>query len=394
WQTLPGHSYQLQETQNLESWPTLLGAGSVAAGFGMSHSVPLGPGSRFYRILQNEPTTPAQEVFFSAPGALGTEADLHLERKVMELLDLTPPGASVRAAIYTWTRETMAEAFIEAWQRGVDVRLVVGSEFPAVELLLAAMPDRVSICRDGAGVANGCQGGRINHNKFLLFSGLSDGSSAVTVQSSANFTDEQLVNSNNLVIIRQDPALHAAYLQYWNDLASRPLNLNYYRTAVGSAGTQVWFFPRAEANGVTGSKDPIVEQLDAIDPIPGGSIRVTMAFWTGSRRAIAQRLAALKKAGMDVGVVTHPQETSAEILQILRAAGVRVILLDPIHSKYLLMDAVQGGVRRRSVFTGSHNYTGPALTENDETLLRLEHPRVFADFTSDWERLAAHPLAN
>lgn len=95
---------------------------------------------------------------------------------------------------------------------------------------------------------------------------------------------------------------------------------------------------------------------------------------------------------MDVAVVTHPQETSAEIVQILRLGGVKVVLLGPVHSKYLLMDAVKDEKRQQLVFTGSHNYTGPALTENDETLLRLAHPRVYAAFLADWQRLAAHPL--
>ena len=393
WPSLPGNSYRLQDSTRLDAWSDLAGFPRVADGFVLAHEAPLGPGSRFFRVWENEVSPAGQEVLFTAPGPAGTEEDFTFEQKLKALLAQAPAGSSVRAAIYTWTRETMSEAFIEAWQRGVDVKLIVGSDFPAVDLLLAAMRDRVSICRDAQGIANGCMGGRINHNKFVLFSSLTDGSTHVTVQSSANFTGVQLPNANNLVIIRRDPALHAAYLQYWQDLAARPLNPDYYRMADGSAGTRVWFFPRAGANGSTGEKDPIVEQLDAVNPAAGGSIRITMAFWTSPRRAIAHRLAALRQAGMDVAVVTHPQETSAEILQILRNGGVTVHQLAPIHSKYLLMDAVQEGIRRRWVFTGSHNYTGPALTENDETLLRLAHPRLYENFLADWQRLAAHPLA-
>jgi phosphatidylserine/phosphatidylglycerophosphate/cardiolipin synthase-like enzyme len=111
-----------------------------------------------------------------------------------------------------------------------------------------------------------------------------------------------------------------------------------------------------------------------------------------ARRAIAQRLVALHQAGCRVSVVTHPQETSAEILQILQGGGIPVSLLAPIHSKYLLMDAMYEGRRQQLVFTGSHNYTGPALAENDETLLRLAHPGLYEAFLADWRRLAAHPL--
>jgi phosphatidylserine/phosphatidylglycerophosphate/cardiolipin synthase-like enzyme len=60
-----------------------------------------------------------------------------------------------------------------------------------------------------------------------------------------------------------------------------------------------------------------------------------------------------------------------------------------LHSKYLLIDARYAGstAARRLVFTGSHNYTGPALTSNDETLLRIEDPAVFAAFLADWGQI-------
>ena len=392
WPTRPGAQYRLEESSRLESWQPVAGFPQRAGGFSWQHDHPVTAGSRFFRVWETDPAPSGQEVYFTAPGPTGTEADLTFERKLQDLLEQAPAGSSVRAAIYTWTRESMSEAFIGAHTRGVDVRLIVGSDFPAVDLLLAALPGRVTICRDGSGMPNGCQGGRINHNKFVLFSALADGTTHVTIQSSANFTDLQLSRANNLVIIRRDAALHAAYLQYWQDLASQPLNPDYYRTAHGDAGTKVWFFPRASANGTTGAGDPIVEELNKIDPPAGGSIRITMAFWTSPRRAIAQRLVALHQAGCRVSVVTHPQETSAEILQILQGGGIPVSLLAPIHSKYLLMDAVYEGRRQQLVFTGSHNYTGPALTENDETLLRLAHPGLYEAFLADWRRLAAHPL--
>ena len=278
WPALPGNSYHFQESDRLLSWLDLPGFPTIAAGFSLEHQVTVGQGNRFFRVREQEASPPGQEVLFTAPGAAGTEEDFTFEQQLKTMLAQAPAGSTVRAAIYTWTRETMSEAFIEAWQRGVDVKLVVGSDFPAVDLLMAAMPDRVFICRDAQGAANGCQGGRINHNKFVLFSTLNDGSTHITVQSSANFTEVQLPNANNLVIVRRDAALHAAYLQYWQDLADRPLNPNYFRTSAGDAGTRVWFFPRAGANGSTGEKDPIVEQLDAVDPAAGGSIRITMAF--------------------------------------------------------------------------------------------------------------------
>ncbi|MEW6432238.1 MAG: hypothetical protein AB1730_12090 [Myxococcota bacterium] len=44
---------------------------------------------------------------------------------------------------------------------------------------------------------------------------------------------------------------------------------------------------------------------------------------------------------------------------------------------------------RRLVFTGSHKWTGPALTSSDETLLRVEDDGVVADSLADWAHVAA-----
>ena len=62
-----------------------------------------------------------------------------------------------------------------------------------------------------------------------------------------------------------------------------------------------------------------------------------------------------------------------------------------LHSKYFLIDAPYAGSvgHRRLVFTGSHNWTGPALTINDETQLRIEDDVVFAGFLSDWDHVRA-----
>ena len=44
-----------------------------------------------------------------------------------------------------------------------------------------------------------------------------------------------------------------------------------------------------------------------------------------------------------------------------------------LHSKYLLVEGVYDGkAGRKLVFTGSHNYTYPALRANDETLLKID----------------------
>jgi len=41
------------------------------------------------------------------------------------------------------------------------------------------------------------------------------------------------------------------------------------------------------------------------------------------------------------------------------------------------------------VFTGSHNYTGAALRDNDETFLRVDDAAVFDAFMANWNTIRA-----
>jgi phosphatidylserine/phosphatidylglycerophosphate/cardiolipin synthase-like enzyme len=201
-----------------------------------------------------------------------------------------------------------------------------------------------------------------------------------------------LLVANNMVVLRHETALFEAYRQYWNDLAMELGNQNYYRTALSPGGAEVFFFPRNIANGTTGALDPVVQSLQSIDPAAGGTIHVAMAFWTSPRRAIADWLVTLHRNGCTVRAVVDADDTTAPVVNILTAGGIEVQRFPQLHSKYLLIDAAWNGSRRKLVLTGSHNYTGPALRENDETMLRLQNPDLYDAYLADWHRIRSHPL--
>ena len=92
-------------------------SGDAAQSVAASGSV-LRPRRRFFRVWENEVSPDGQEELFTAPGRAGTEEDFTFGQKLKALLAQAPVGSSVRAAVYMLTRETMSEAFIEAWQRG------------------------------------------------------------------------------------------------------------------------------------------------------------------------------------------------------------------------------------------------------------------------------------
>lgn len=338
-------------------------------------------------------TPPSFETVFSRrPDANGR--DTTVEDRIIRLIDSALPGSRIRVAIYTFTRSGPADALVRAAARGVDVRVVldgdadgIGSEVTTLRTGLGAA--NVHLC-DAPGSA--CVGSGIMHHKTFLFSALADGSTNVVAQASHNLTTTQLTMHNNAVIIRGDAALFATYERTWNDLWADVEIPDYYRVDDGDLATRVYFFPRP-----TGG-DTSVSILGNISCDGTARIRVAMAFFTDARRDVATALAARAREGCDVRVVAGDAEIplGSAVASTLTAAGVEIVRYPDrsgwsLHSKYMLIDALYAGstAHRRLVFTGSHNWTGPALTINDETQLRVEDDAVFGAYLDDWMHIRA-----
>lgn len=58
-----------------------------------------------------------------------------------------------------------------------------------------------------------------------------------------------------------------------------------------------------------------------------------------------------------------------------------------------MIDGMYAGARKKLVFTGSHNWSGPALRDNDEATLRITTGSVYDAFASNFAqvRAAARP---
>lgn len=329
---------------------------------------------------------------FSVPGPAG-EPDDALELALAELFDQAVPGSTVHASLFHLTRANMTEVFIAAADRGVDVRFILdddnkaadGDYNAATRALLDRLGDAVTICDDA------CIGTNINHNKFFLFSELADGSRHVVVQSSANLTSTQRRKHNNTVIIRNDEALYAAYLAYWNDQRAQQKDADYYYVANGDLGTKLYAYPRA-------SGDTVVSVLGNVTCTADSEIHVAMSLFSNARADVAETLADLADAGCAVHVVLNNEDAAdppgtAVVAALRGAVDLRFYPLGDagVHSKYLLIDSRYAGsaAPRRLVWTGSHNYTGNALRNNDETLLRIEDDAIYAAFLADWTEIAA-----
>lgn len=336
------------------------------------------------------PMQPRFSAVFSTRNASSAPSTA-IEDTIVTLIRQALPGSRIRVAVFNFSRNNVSAELVAAARRGVDVRIVLdggtpmdpGTEVPALRTGLGAA--NVHVC-DAPGTS--CIGTGIMHHKTFLFSQLSDGSRNVVVQASHNLTTTQLSMHNNALIVRGDDLLFAGYERVWNDLVRDVENPNYYTIVDGAFDTRAYFFPRA-------SGDTVVSILDNATCDASARIRVAMAFFTDARIAVAQALARRAREGCSVSVVIGNGEITpgANVLSTLRGAGVVVTLYPTrtnnwgLHSKYLLIDAPYTGVRRRLVFTGSHNWTGPSLDANDETLLKVEDGALFDSYLADWNHV-------
>ncbi|MCK6574017.1 phospholipase D-like domain-containing protein [Myxococcota bacterium] len=333
------------------------------------------------------PAPPPLQVFHNQPGDGPVQT---IQNELLRLIGLASAGSELRLSMYEWGQDVYVTALQQALGRNVDVRIVLDGEgdhvSPEIRDALAAAigNDRITYCPRGA-----CIGTGINHNKFLLFSRLDDGSENVVVQGSHNFKASQNRRFNHLVVVRGDAALYREYRTYWTDLRSGQQNLDYYRSFTGDSGVKGYFFPRADG-------DLMLSVLDNVHCDPGAEIHVAMAFFKNDRLPVAQKLRALHDAGCSVRAVfgNYPEADAdqsspgASILNALRGLDVRTYDLGDItvHSKYLLIRARygEGAAIENLVFAGSHNYTEAALRRNDEALMRLEDAASYQAFLADW----------
>ncbi len=334
---------------------------------------------------------PDKTVVFTVPNAQGTP-DLTIERALLTLIAHAAPGSTIRIAMYTFTRTSISNALLAAHRRGVDVRLVLDrvavGEDPHRDLAAALPAGAVTVCHPDDAEGS-CIGTNINHNKLALFSALQDGTRDIVAQSSANFTTAQTKMHNNLVVIRGDHALFTAYSDYWNDLQRQMRDPDYYHSEAGSTGARAYFFPRSDG-------DTILGVLTSTDCTAGAHLRLAIPYWTSARLEIATRLGEMFRAGCEVEVVAGNDDgnPAPEVAAAFSAAGVPVTLYavgpagQGVHSKYLL---IEGRYFERDdqhlVWTGSHNFSGPSLTSNDEVLLKVDDRALYDAFVADWTRI-------
>jgi len=344
-----------------------------------------------------------------------------VSNKLKELIGSADSGSTIRIAIYEFHDSTIKDALKAARARGVNVQVVADYEsrryasgalnptWTDLENAFGtnkAAPSWVMTCPLG----RACIGsGKLMHNKFALFSSVAG--VKVVFQSSANFYVDSGGfsgdgNWNNAMTVAGNVGLYDSYYRYFGDLKDMRRTddqYNKYSDSYKEHGNfKPYYFPRA---GTDASTDTIVSVLNNVDctkrnNVSTGTVyhqtivRVAMAYFT--RQEVADKLRSMDNAGCYVEVIYRKDSITSTVEAALKADrtgtyhGIRSWYLPAdvtrtLHSKYLAIEGNYVGYPdMKLVWTGSHNYTYPALRGNDEVLLRVDDNGIHDAFRQNF----------
>lgn len=356
------------------------------------------------RDLSSVAPTPTSTFMFASPN------ETKIFDKVVEYINLAEVNSKIHASYYLLQDQNIINALKAARGKGVEIKIIVDDK---------ASNDVVrnqssEICLKGMGCVkscfNSCLGIKesydtINHNKFFLFSKLTNGLENVVLQSSSNLYEGSLTRFQDLMMIHSDEILYEGYKEYFDQQMAESLksqadqaveNSNYtFSKVLGESGLEASFFPKKDGS------DPIVDVLDDVDCESGSAVHVAMAYFYDNKRGvnIAPKLKSLSDSGCEVKVITGVKWDSAageykspgfEVMNFLGAILVKVEY--DLHSKFMVVRSKMKSSNQVEslVIAGSHNYTYSALRQNDEIYIKIKIPEVYDQYLDFWNTIYAH----
>ncbi|MGW3436241.1 phospholipase D-like domain-containing protein [Streptomyces bacillaris] len=305
--------------------------------------------------------------------------DTLIPRKIKAKIDATAGSAQsgdyIRGAMYTWSTSgygaEIADSLVKAAQQGVSVRLVVGTIDATLRTKFINAGIDLRICTNACMVnPDGSWRGAM-HNKFFV---IKKGDTKLVMQTSMNLSSWQAQHAQNMLIVRDDSALFAGYVNYWRRMYDQDWTWGGVRwddddkSPYGANGnSRAYFFPQY-------TKQPLVGVLAGVTACTTGNDRVWLEASLfdnsdHSRDVIAQ-LKRLRGIGCDVKVIV--QEASGRNQLLSSGIPSSDISCDGWHhNKLTLIDAKYAGEWRKAVFVGSHNVTSNSNYRANDTMLRV-----------------------
>jgi hypothetical protein len=377
---------------------------------------------------------------------LGTTAEQRaIFDQLINLINATPAGETIRAAMFEFADVEVANALNAAHNRGVNVKVIIDDSSyttngrtnpsPAWDALRNpttglgsndSARSWIVVCDDKFedddgvdDVLRGCIGTpppnpSYNHNKFFLFSKVGpfdDGTSysKVVFQTSSNLSNWYKVESYNDSVTFVDATVYDGYATYHEDMRRLRYTAagdnRYYRSTPTGSTYRAYFFPRGDTSYNNPASDTIVNALNEVSCAYTGAdgkrrqtdIRVVVLNFLDSRIQVANKLASLRASGCWIDVIYTPPTganvgANTKVKQVLDAAGIQHLgcwITTPspdidvrVHNKFMLIDGDYSGDITPRVYTGSPNWDGSSLRSSDQALVRITSATYHAAYLS------------
>ena len=311
-------------------------------------------------------------------------------------------GYGLRAAVYEFNYDPVLQAFKDAHDRGVDVRVVYDSRREHPKDSTEQAVRRMGISRL---MTPRCEGrSYISHNKFIIL--LRNGRPLEVWTGSTNITRGGIFGQSNVGHIVRDAGTAGRFYAYWQQLAddATPADLRVWNdreTPVpgnrAPEGTTPIFSPR----GSLAALEWYARRLDHARK----SAALTAAFGVNQKLAeVLQkdkpylRYLLLERKGSNYDVYAQDRDVQVSIgshftrdtlyrwtREELTYFNVHVRY---IHTKFMLIDPLG---RNPLVITGSANFSDASTRKNDENMLIIRgNTRVADIYLGEFMRLFNH----
>lgn len=352
------------------------------------------------------------EVIFTAPDKISNGTSSYIiSDQLISLVDATPENATIYISIYAFQDcNALVDALQRARSRGVKLHIMfdmsshnedlLRKNSVTINKLIHKDIEIVRVNNDAGSIA-------INHNKFMLFSGLTTVNGTlenVILQTSHNFTPADAARVQDAVILSHQ-GLYQAYLTYWQDMktmAGQGMSHFQYREFHDpGTGITAYFHPKRKEGKAYG-KDTILEILDDITDPAVSTVKIGMSGWADSRVSIIEKLEELLRQGATIEVITksnigprvyqglkalHQEGAFIKIYNVQTTGKQRI----DIHAKFMLIEGMWKQEQTNLVITGSQNFSMNALKNNNETTLLFRDPPFYKRYDDYYQLLKKLP---
>ena len=296
-----------------------------------------------------------------------------IEQAILDLIN----GATqtIDYCVYNTSRTFIVNALKAAHQRGVRVRVLTDNQ--TWNGALDPPPPFP--------VFYGSPGDGIMHNKFIVVDAdLPDKAAVLT--GSMNFTNNNLFEDYNNVLIVHDQALAQAYTtefeEMWGSEGAQP---DYAQARFGEDKTDntphLFTIGGIELECYFSPSDQTESHI--IDALQAAQHDIEVAMWTFTSDPLGDALVQAHQQGRQVRAIIDQGNEYPYLL----SQGLNVTDHPPdelIHHKYAIVDAQAPGPAT-AVVTGSHNWTWSADNINDENTLILHDAGIANLFLQEFE---------